>query len=133
MACAGSPTWNAWLCVWLLTVPGAQALAAAGQTTAGSSANEPDSLGICHTCPVGWTSTILYAPGWSDGCRCGGADGSDASSSVGRTTTVTRSVSTGGALPFVCGCSAVMNGVGSIAAGITCVTVVFKSGNRYCV
>src|SRR5690348_6375902 len=95
--CAGRPTWKAWLCDCVWTVPGAQAAAPAGQITLASSAREPASLGICHTCPVCETSTILYEPGCSEGSRCGGAPAVDASSSDGRTTTVSLSVSTGDA------------------------------------
>src|SRR5438132_539074 len=129
--CAGNPTWNAWLCDCVLTVPGAHDAAAAAHTEDGFSAREPASLGICHTWPVCCTSTILYAPGWSDCIRRGALVGSEASRSAGRTTTVTRSVITAGAFPPACGCSAARNGVGSIAAGMTCVAVWCVSGETY--
>src|SRR3954467_10816291 len=126
-ACDGGSTWNAPLCDCVCTVPAAQELAPGAQTTAGSSAADPASLGICHACPLCETSTTRYAPGCS-ATRCGGAPGVEASSSAGRTTMESWFVSTGGPLGPGRGCSAGRNGVGSTAAGTTCVSVVCRSG-----
>src|SRR6185503_8509604 len=101
--CSGGPTWKARLCDCVCTVPGGHVLAAAGQTTLGSSAADPASFGICQTWPLCESRTMRYGPGSGPESRCGGTPGLEASNMAGCTTMVSSSVMTGGALPEGCG------------------------------
>src|SRR5438067_7696276 len=107
----GIVTVNAWPCDWVETSAADDASSAAG----------PASLGICQSCPVWLIKTILYLPGTRCGCRTGALVGSVASTSAGRAMMVSLVAASVEGAPAAS--SAGRNGVGSTAAGITCVTV----------